>query len=110
MSNSWQSHGLVACPAPLFMEFSRQEYWSGWPFPSLGDLYNPGIEHGSFSLQANSSPSEPPRKPNHTVYPFIPQLCLECMIHHVPSTILDFGNIKVIDVDTVPIILKLTSK
>ena len=37
----------VACQAPLSMEFSRQEYWSGWPFPSPGDLPNPEIEAGS---------------------------------------------------------------
>ena len=40
----------VAYQAPLFMGFSRQEYWSGLPFPSLGDLPNPGIEPGSPSL------------------------------------------------------------
>ena len=34
----------VACQAPLPMEFSRQEYWSGLPFPALGDLLNPGVE------------------------------------------------------------------
>ena len=34
----------VACQAPLSMEFSRQEYWSGWPFPSPGNLPNPGIK------------------------------------------------------------------
>ena len=34
----------VACQAPLSMRFSRQEYWSGWPFPSPGDLPNPGIK------------------------------------------------------------------
>ena len=34
----------VACQAPLFMGFSRQEYWNGLPFPPLGDLSNPGIE------------------------------------------------------------------
>ena len=39
-------------------EFSRQEYWSGLPFPSPEDLSNPGIEPGSPVLQANSSPSE----------------------------------------------------
>ena len=49
--------------APLSMEFSRQEYWSGLPFPSLGDLSNPGIELGSLALQADSLPSEPPGKP-----------------------------------------------
>ena len=43
----------------LPMEFSRQEYWSGLPFPSPGDLPNPGIEPGSPALQADALPSEP---------------------------------------------------
>ena len=42
------------------MEFSRQEYWSGLPFPSPGDLPDAGIEPGSPALQANALPSEPP--------------------------------------------------
>ena len=42
------------------MEFSRQEYWSGLPFPSPGDVPDPGIEPGSPALQAASLPSEPP--------------------------------------------------
>ena len=46
--------------APLFMEFSRQEYWSGLPFPSPGDLPNPGITSKSPALQADSLPSELP--------------------------------------------------
>ena len=37
----------VACQSPLSMKFSRQEYWSGLPFPCPGDLPNPGIEPGS---------------------------------------------------------------
>ena len=45
--------------APQSMEFSRQEYWSGLPFPSPGDLPNPGIEPRS-ALQADTLPSEPP--------------------------------------------------
>ena len=53
----------VAHQAPLSMEFSRQEYWSGLPFPSPGYLPNPGIEPGSPALQANSVPSESLRKP-----------------------------------------------
>ena len=44
----------VACKAPLFIGFSRQEYWSGLPFPSPGDLPDPGIEPGSSALQADS--------------------------------------------------------
>ena len=43
--------------------FSRQEYWSGLPFPSPGDLPNPGIEPRSPALQADALTSEPPRKP-----------------------------------------------
>ena len=42
----------VAHQAPLSMEFSRQEYWSGLPFPSLGDLPNPGIEPTSLMSPA----------------------------------------------------------
>ena len=53
----------VAYQAPLSMEFSRQEYWSGLPFPSPGDLLNPGIEPGSPALKADALPSEPPGKP-----------------------------------------------
>ena len=52
----------VARQAPLFMGFSRQEYWSGLPLPSPGDLPNPGIEPGSPALQADSLLSEPPGK------------------------------------------------
>jgi len=53
----------VAYQAPQSMEFSRQEYWSGLPFPSLGDFPNPGIEPRSLALQADALPSEPPGKP-----------------------------------------------
>ena len=45
------------------MKFSSQEYWSGLPFPSPGDLLNSGIKPGSLALQADSLPSEPPGKP-----------------------------------------------
>ena len=44
----------IACQAPLSMEFSRQEYWSGLPFPSPGDLPDTGIEPRSPTLQADS--------------------------------------------------------
>ena len=52
----------VAHQAPLSMEFSREEYWSRLPFPSLGDLPNSGIEHGSPAFQADALTSEPPGK------------------------------------------------
>ena len=53
----------VAYQAPQSMEFSMQEYWSGLPFPSPGDLPNTGIEPGSPALQADALLSEPPGKP-----------------------------------------------
>ena len=53
----------VASQAPLSMEFSRQEYWSGLPFPSPGDLPDSGIELRSPSLQVDALPSEPPGNP-----------------------------------------------
>ena len=52
----------VAYHAPPSMGFSRQEYWSGLPFPPLGDLPNPGIEPQSPTLQTDALPSEPPGK------------------------------------------------
>ena len=48
------------------LEFSRPEYWSGWPFPSPGDLPNPGIEPRTPALQADSLPAEPQGKPKNT--------------------------------------------
>ena len=53
----------VAYQAPPSMGFSRQEYWSGLPFPSPGDLPDPGIEPRSPVLQADALTSEPPGKP-----------------------------------------------
>ena len=54
----------AACQAPLSMGFSRQEYWTGLPFPSPGDLPDPGIKPRSPILQADSLLSEPLGKPN----------------------------------------------
>ena len=58
LATSW----ITAYQAPPSMEFSRQEYWSGLPFPSPGDLPNPGIEPRSPALQADTLSSEPPGK------------------------------------------------
>ena len=52
----------VACQAPLYMGFSRREHWSGLPFPSAGDLPDPGIEPRSPALQVVALPSKPPGK------------------------------------------------
>ena len=54
-------------PDPLSTEFSRQEYWSGLPFPSPGDPPDPGIKPGSPALEVDALTSEPPRKP-HQLY------------------------------------------
>ena len=62
----------TACQAPLSMGFSRQEYWSGLPFPfSRGDLPDPGIEltfPASPALAGRFFTTEPPGKPQHTPY------------------------------------------
>ena len=50
----------VIYQASLSMRFSRQQYWSGLPFPSPGDLPDPGIEPSSPALQADALSSEPP--------------------------------------------------
>ena len=59
----------VARQAPLSMGFSRQEYWSRLPFPSPGDLPDPGIEPGSPALQADTLSSEPPGELKHIIKP-----------------------------------------
>ena len=61
MSDSLRPLGHQAPPP---MGFSRQEYWSGLPFPSPGNLPNPGIEPRSPTLQTDTLPSEPPGKSN----------------------------------------------
>ena len=58
-ATSW----TVACQAPLSMEFSRQDYWSGLPFSSPGDLPKLGIKPRFPALQADSLPAEPLEKP-----------------------------------------------
>ena len=63
----------VACQVPLSMGFSRQEYWSGLPCPSPGDLPDPEIEHTSPvspALQADSLPTEPPGKPGSKIWTY----------------------------------------
>ena len=60
---SWLDDSMDRGGGLQSMGFSRQEYWSGLPFPSAGDLPNLGIERKSPSLQADSLPPEPPEKP-----------------------------------------------
>ena len=65
--------------APPSMEFPRQKYWSGLPFPSPGDLSDPGIELRSPTLQADALPSEPPAKPPLELYQFSSVQSLSCV-------------------------------
>ena len=59
MSDSFATPWTVACQAPLSMGFAGKVYWSGLPFPSPGDLPNPGIESGSPALAGGFSAAEP---------------------------------------------------
>ena len=65
-----ESHSVMSDSATPWtiqsMEFSRQEYWSGQPFPSPGDLPNSGVKPRSPALQADSLPAEPPGKLKNT--------------------------------------------
>uniref|UniRef100_A0A452FS50 protein-tyrosine-phosphatase n=1 Tax=Capra hircus TaxID=9925 RepID=A0A452FS50_CAPHI len=72
----------IACQAPLSIGFSRQEYWSGLPFLSPGDLPDPGIEPGSPTFQADSLPSEPSGKCTINVMPLN---CPETIPPPIPS-------------------------
>jgi len=63
------------------MEFSRQEYWSGLPCPSLGDLPDPGIKPRSPALQAESLLPEPPRSPSLVAQMMSPILVSNSMRH-----------------------------
>ena len=74
---------------PLSMEFSRKEYWSGFPFPSPGDLPNPGIKPGSPALQ-DSLLSEPPGK--LMVLVGVPQIN---DVEHLFMCLLSFGEMYI---------------
>ena len=63
MSDSFVTPWTVACQVPLSMGFSRQDYWSGLTFPSLGDLPDSEIELGSPALAGRFFTTELPRKP-----------------------------------------------
>ena len=67
MSDFYDPMNCIPVPlgfqAPLSTGLSRQEYWSGLPFPSPVELPNPRIEHRSPTLQADTLPTEPHRKP-----------------------------------------------
>ena len=69
----------VAHQAPLYLEFSSQEYWNGLPFPPPGNLADPGIEPRSPALLADSLPAEPPGKF------YLVSVCLPFTVSHWPK-------------------------
>ena len=78
----------VAYQASPSMGFSRQEYWSGVPFPSPEDLPDPGIEPGSPALQADALPSEPMRLFTYTFFfIFSPIMVYQRVLSIVPRAV-----------------------
>ena len=71
----------VALQTPLSMGFSRQEYWSGLPFPFLGYLPDPGVEPRSPALQGDSLPTEPSRQFKYTYTYLALSVSLVTLIH-----------------------------
>ena len=114
LSHVWLLETLwtIACQAPQSMGFSRQEYWSGLPFPSPGDLTDPGIKPRSHALQADALTSEPSGKPsvvtheqeetqNPEILPeewkvqtlhWVPQLLKHALERWQPSKTVNFEN------------------
>ena len=86
----------VAHQAPPSMGFSRQEYWSGLPFPSPGDLPNPGIEPGSPAFQADASTSEPPGKLIKQVAPCLDQNNFSPTINFLLPSFLPFVYLTIV--------------
>ena len=86
----------VAYRVPLSMGFSRQEHWSGLPFPSPGDLSNPGIEPRSPTLWADALPSKPPEKPEAIAGPvdFLNKVSVACMALVVKNPPANAGDIR----------------
>ena len=72
------------------MEFSRQEHWSGQPFPPPGDLPHPEMEPGSPALQADALPSEPPGKPQDHFTPNKRGIILETTQENMNSNSISF--------------------
>ena len=92
VSDSLWPHGLLQ--APLSIEFSRQDYWHGFPFFSPGDLPNQEIEPGSLTLQADSLPSEPPGKPYFHFHASKNRQTDPCMV---------CGNVRCLGIVSVPL-------
>ena len=99
VSDSFVTPYTVAHQAPLFMGFFTQEYWSGLPFPSPGDLPDSGIEHLSPPLAEGFFTTEPPEKPSRIITKKLrfPELSRKpCLCH--PTTLLAFKLVNLFSV------------
>ena len=81
---------------PLSMKVSREEYWSGLPFPSPGDLPDPGIEPRSPALQADFLPSEPPWKPGEKIGTGEKSICHISSYRPATRSCVDYFSSKVL--------------
>ena len=83
-------NGLVAYQTPLSMEFSRQEYWSGLPFPSPGDLPGPLFKPAFPAMQTNYLPSKPS---SLHIYIYIYIYIYDYIIIYFPFCIWELGRL-----------------
>ena len=93
----------VTCQAPLSMEFSRPGYWNGLPFPSPGDLPNPGIKPMSRTLQVDSLPAEPQGKPKYVC------LFYYCYVKYLSNCLFFFFYLKTSLAKILPLLSTLSS-
>ena len=107
--NSFVTPWTVARQTPMSIGFPRQEYWSGLPFPSLGDLPDPGIKPtslASLALAGRFFTTEPPGKPKATTaflinairavgLPVAHIVTIDCL-HPISKVFIIFMNFKVI--------------
>ena len=83
MPDSFATPWTVACQAPLSVAFPSQEYWNGLPFPSPGDLPDPGIEPTSPELAGGLFTTKPPGKPTCCIV-YMKKLYIEiCIISYM---------------------------
>ena len=87
MFDTFATPWTIAYEAPLAMQFLRQEYLSGLPFPSPGNLPNPGIKPGAPALAGVFFTTEPPEKPRPRVGPKL-LLSLYTSPHYLPGSII----------------------
>ena len=100
---SLETPWTVVCQAPLSLGFSRQEYWSGLPCPSPGDLPDPEIKPGSPELKADSLPSEPTGKPLSKHWKWKSLSCVWLFVHPMDYTVHGILQARILEWVAIPI-------